>query len=93
MPHFDTIPLDDAKRQASATPGPSQYASYVGQLTAGQAGHLTLVPGDTMRAVKLRLTRAAKAAGVTLARRTVGDSELYFWLAAPKRGRPRKVAI
>ncbi len=53
MPHFDTTPLDDAKRQASAAARPSEYTGYLAQLTSGHAGHLTLAPGETLRAVKL----------------------------------------
>ncbi len=92
MPHFNTIPLDDAKRTAGLAPTVSQYAGFVAKLGPGQAGHLTLVAGETMRGVKVRLTRAATAAGVRLTARSVGN-DLYFWRAAPVRRRgPRTKA-
>lgn len=98
MAKFELLPLSSAQTQ-SATGKRAQiireYLSYIEQLQAGQAGSLQAVAGETLTAIRRRLTTAAKLAGKQLVVRRA-DDRVYFWLApnAPARrrgrGRPRK---
>lgn len=94
MPKFETLSLDDAKkRTGSSAAEVDAYLGYVRSLGPNSAGHLTLIAGESMRAVKLRLTRASKAAGLVLTVRQVGEDQLYFWPSEPlkpRRGRKPK---
>ena len=98
MAKFELMPLSTAQTQ-SATGKRAQiireYLNYVEQLQAGQAGSLQAATGETLTAIRRRLTSAAKVAGKELVVRRAED-KVYFWLApnrpARKRGkgRPRK---
>lgn len=69
----------------------AEYQKYIDQLAPGKAGRLQASEGETLRALTLRLRRAAKLAGKTLKIHKTGD-ELLFWLDGERRrGRPRKV--
>ena len=98
MAKFELLPLISAQTQ-SATGKRAQilreYLSYVDQLKAGQAGSLQPAAGETLTAIRRRLTTAAKVAGKQLVVRRAED-RVYFWMApntstrSRGKGRPRK---
>ena len=55
-----------------------QYQGYVKKVTPGLTGRLTPGKGETSAAVRRRLGAAAKALGVQLTVKRVGD-RVYFW--------------
>lgn len=93
MPIFETINLSDAITKASAARGNrtiAEYQRYIEALTPSKAGRLQASEGETLRAVALRLRRAAKLSGKNVKIHRAGD-ELLFWLEGERRrGRPRK---
>lgn len=95
MPMFDLVNIQDALSKASTGRGNrvvAEYQRYIDQLTPGKAGRLQAGEGETLRAVTLRLRRAAKLTGKNVKIHKDGD-ELLFWIEQERRrGRPRKVA-
>lgn len=68
-----------------------EYIEFINQLQGDEAGKLQPAPGETARAVRRRLSDAARLAGKQLIIKRDGDAT-YFWLKpAARRGRPRKV--
>ena len=55
-----------------------QYQGYIKKVTAGETGRLTPAKGETPAAVRRRLGAAAKALGVKLTVKGVGD-RVFFW--------------
>ena len=55
-----------------------QYQGYVKKVASGQTGRLTPDKGETTAAVRRRLGAAAKALGVQLTVKRVGD-RVFFW--------------
>ena len=98
MPRFELLPLSAAQAQ-SVTGKRAEiirgYLTYIEQLKAGAAGSLQAAEGETLTAIRRRLTAAAKLAGKQLVVRRTQD-HVYFWLAQDGsgrrrgRGRPRK---
>ena len=92
MPKFELLPLSAAQAQ-SATGKRAQvnqeYLTYIEQLKAGEAGSLeALGEGETLTAIRRRLTSAAKLAGKQLVVRRTPE-RVYFWLAKGNDGRRR----
>ncbi|GEM_PF-1089256 len=94
MPVFELVNLADAVAKAATGRGnriAAEYQRYIDSLTPGKAGRLQVAEGETLRALTLRLRRAAKLSGKTIKIHRTSD-ELLFWLEGErKRGRPRKV--
>ena len=74
-------------REAASNPRPAvnpalarlkQYQGYVKKVAPGVTGRLTPGKGETPAAVRRRLGAAAKALGVQLTVKRVGD-RVYFW--------------
>jgi hypothetical protein len=92
VPTFEVVSQQEAElraatgRRAEIT---REYLGYVNQLAPGQAGCLRPSEGETVAAVRRRLGTAAKLGGQDLTIKRVGD-EIYFWVKARRRGRPRK---
>ena len=55
-----------------------QYQGYIKKVPAGETGRLTPGTGETPAAVRRRLGAAAKALGVQLTVKRVGD-RVFFW--------------
>ena len=55
-----------------------QYQGYINKVASGQTGRLTPDKGETPAAVRRRLGAAAKALGVQLTVKRVGD-QVFFW--------------
>lgn len=55
-----------------------QYQGYIKKVPAGETGRLTPGKGETPAAVRRRLGAAAKALGVQLKVKRVGD-RVFFW--------------
>ena len=55
-----------------------QYQGYVNKVPIGETGRLTPGKGETPAAVRRRLGAAAKALGVQLTVKSVGD-QVFFW--------------
>ena len=96
MPKFEVVPLSDAQAQSVTNKRAQilvEYQGYIAQLQQGQAGSLEAAPGETLTAVRRRLTAASKLAGRPLTVKR-GDGKVLFWLANTdtrrRRGRPRK---
>jgi hypothetical protein len=66
-----------------------EYLGYIAQLQPGQAGKMAATADESATAIRRRLGAAAKLAGIDLTIKRNAD-EVYFWLPARKRGRPRK---
>ena len=55
-----------------------QYQGYIKKVSARETGRLTPGKGETPAAVRRRLGEAAKALGVQLKMKRVGD-QVFFW--------------
>src|SRR5438445_12096390 len=91
---YEDVSLKEAKMKS----GPPQkqeilieYRHYIQKVTPRQAAQLTASSGESLRAVRRRLTTAAKNLGKTLVVKR-GQNEIYFWVkdGPRRRGRPRK---
>jgi hypothetical protein len=81
MPEFTTVSIKEA--QLRAIPGRqgtflNEYADYIQQLPAGQAGKLRIGKQEKHPTVRRRLASAAKAMNIPLIIKRSG-SDLYFW--------------
>ncbi len=87
------------KRKQTEVPPPSRasravreqqqkFDNFVRDVDVGDAGELSLEPGETVRSVKVRLRRASSRLGVDL---EIWDAngKVYF-RRVTKRGRPRR---
>ena len=94
MAKYEVVSLSEAKMK-SGTPKQQEilreYREYIQKVPAGQAAKLTASSGESLRAVRRRLTTAAKNLGKTLVVKR-GQNEIYFWVkdGPRRRGRPRK---
>jgi hypothetical protein len=96
MPEFTTVSVQEA--QLRTIPGRqgnfiNEYADYIQQLPASQAGRLRIGETENPLTIRRRLITAAKTMNVPLIKRSGND--LYFWREdgeeeQPRRGRPRR---
>ena len=82
MPAFRRVQRDEASGKRPAV-SPAllrlkQYQGYIKKVPAGETGRLTPGKGETPAAVRRRLGAAAKALGVRLTLKRVGD-QVFFW--------------
>ena len=98
MPSFDLISMEEAMVKSATGKRADiarEYLGFIEQLRSGWAGKLQAGEGESITAVRRRLTSAAKFAGRSIVSKRV-DDEVYFWLKpdAPatgrRRGRPPK---
>lgn len=96
MPNFEQLTVADAVRRTTrprANPVLQEYREYLARVGPAEAGKLTPLEGETPRTLRVRLTRAARAAGQNLKVVRSGDIT-YFWREARKRrGRPPKARV
>ncbi len=82
MPGFRRVSREEASnRRPAADPALArikQYQGYIKKVPAGETGRLTPGKGETPAAVRRRLSAAAKALGVELKVKRVGD-RVFFW--------------
>ena len=82
MPGFRRVWREEASnRQPGVNPALlrlKQYEGYIKKVPAGETGRLTPGKGETPAAVRRRLGAAAKALGVQLKVKRVGD-RVFFW--------------
>ena len=82
MPGFRRVSRDEtSSRRPAANPALvrlKQYQGYIKKVAAGETGRLTPGKGETPVAVRRRLGAAAKALGVQLTVKRIGD-RVYFW--------------
>ena len=82
MPGFRRVSREEASnRQPALNPALArlkQYQGYVKKVAPGATGRLTPGKGETPAAVRRRLGAAAKALGVQLTVKRVGD-RVFFW--------------
>ena len=82
MPGFRRVPREEASnRRPAANPAlarAKQYQGYIKKVAPGVTGRLTPSKGETPAAVWRRLGAAAKALGVQLTVKRVGD-RVFFW--------------
>jgi hypothetical protein len=79
MPEFEIVALQEAKSQRKYI---SEYASYIHQISQGQAGKLHLVENENPATIRKRLVLAAQAVDITLVIRRSGQ-DIYFWIEQP----------
>ena len=82
MPGFRRVTRGEAGNERPAV-SPAlarlkQYQGYIKKVAAGETGRLTPGKGETAAAVRRRLGAAAKALGVELKVKRVGD-RVFFW--------------
>ena len=82
MPGFRRVSRDEtSSRRPAVNPALlrlKQYQGYIKKVPAGETGRLTAGKGETPAAVRRRLGAAAKALGVQLKVKRVGD-RVFFW--------------
>ncbi len=81
MPGFRRVPREETSQRPTVSPAVRrlrQYQGYIKKVTTGQTGRLTPSKGETPAAVRRRLGAAARALGVRLSVKRVGD-RVYFW--------------
>ena len=82
MPGFRRVSREEASnRRPAVSPALlrlKQYQGYVKKVPPGETGRLTAGKGETPAAVRRRLGAAAKALGVHLKVKRVGD-RVFFW--------------
>ena len=82
MPGFRRVPREEASnRRPAGDPALArvkQYQGYIKKVAPGVTGRLTPSKGETPAAVRRRLGAAAKALGVQLTVKRVGD-RVFFW--------------
>ena len=81
MPRFRRVSRGEATQRPAVSPALlllKQYQGYIKKVTPGVTGSLTPDEGETTAALRRRLGAAAKALGVQLTVKRVGD-QLYFW--------------
>lgn len=81
MAEFTVIKDTEAPRPARQTgrlaPRMREYEKYVESVPAGRAGKLVPAPGETPRAIAMRISRAARRLGRS-ANTWVVDGVVYF---------------
>ena len=82
MPGFRRVPREEASnRRPAVSPALlrlKQYQGYIKKVAPGGTGRLTPAKGETPAAVRRRLGAAARALGVKLTVKRVGD-QVFFW--------------
>ena len=82
MPGFRRVSRDEtSSRRPAVNPALArlkQYLGYIKKVPAGETGRLTPGQSETPSAVQRRLGAAAKALGVQLNVKRVGD-RVFFW--------------
>ena len=82
MPGFRRVSREEtSSRQPAVNPALArlkQYQGYIKKVTAVETGRLSPGKGETPAAVRRRLGAAAKALGVQLKVKRVGD-RVFFW--------------
>lgn len=93
MPNFERVPREEAEKKVgtSGTRGRQvqEYLGYLNQIGRGEAGRLKVSEGESVPAVRRRLSAAAKVANKDIVVRRTGE-EVYFWLATDPRPRRRR---
>ena len=81
MPGFRRVSRDETSRRPAVSPALArlrQYQGYVKKVTPGLTGRLSPDKGETPAAIRRRLGEAAKALGIQLTVKRIGD-RVYFW--------------
>ena len=81
MPGFRRVSRDEVNGRPAVSPAQlrlKQYQSYIKKIAPGLTGRLTPSKGETPAAVRTRLGAAARALGVQLTVKRVGD-RVFFW--------------
>ena len=93
MPTFRTVGAEARARLARRGPGKDELAPYREALASLEGdAHLELAPedGETMRAMKLRVSRASKQVGKEVSYGETQDGTLMVWLSNPTPPRRRR---
>ena len=82
MPGFRRVSREEtSSRRRAVNPALTrlkQYQGYIKKVPTGETGRLTPGKGETPAAVRRRLGAAAKALGVQLTVKRIGD-RVFFW--------------
>ncbi len=81
MPAFRRVSREEVNGRAVVSPALlrlRQYQGYIKRVAPGRTGRLTPDKGETPAAVRRRLGAAAKALGIKLTVKRVGD-RVFFW--------------
>ena len=95
MPRITTVGPDARARLTSAGAGKAYrerqpYREALANLSGDAMLEIEPEQGETMRRIKLRLSRAAKEAGREIRYGDTTDGKLLAWLAEPTRRRRRR---
>ncbi len=96
MPNFERVPREEAEKKVGTSGARGrqvqEYLGYLDQVGRGEAGRLEVSEGESVTAVRRRLSAAAKVANKDIVVRRTGE-EVYFWLTSddprPRRRRRR----
>jgi hypothetical protein len=91
MPEFTTVSVQEAK--VRTIPGRqgrfiNEYADYIQQVPAGQAGRLRIGETENSLTIRRRLITAAKTMNIPLIIKRSGN-DLYFWREDGTEEQPR----
>ncbi|MBI4507735.1 MAG: hypothetical protein HY691_19570 [Chloroflexi bacterium] len=81
MPKFAKVPpaeVERLKRRQPTTLDLSPYVAFLETLKSGDWGTVTLEEGESQRAIKRRLTTAAKQKGIPIRYRKSKEGKIYF---------------
>ena len=81
MPGFRRVAREEVSGRPTVSPALlrlKQYQAYIKKVSPGLTGRLSPSKGETPAAVRRRLGAAAKALGVRLTVKRVGD-RVFFW--------------
>lgn len=81
MPKFEKLSvaeIERLKKRKSPNLDLSTYFDYLANLKVGDWGAITLEAGDRQRAIKRRLTMAAKQKGVNIRYRSAEEGRIVF---------------
>jgi hypothetical protein len=92
MPEFTTVSVKEARMRT--IPGRkgtfiNEYADYIQQISAGQAGKLRLGESEKHATIRRRLSVAATAMDIPLIIKRSGN-DVYFWREGTEEEQPRR---
>ena len=82
MPKFRSLPRSEAMIKSASGKRAQltrEYLGFIERLGRDEAGHLQVEEGESIAAVRRRLSAAARQAGLDLKIRRSGE-EIYFWV-------------
>lgn len=70
--------IEELRKRRAPTLNLDEYLDYLGTLTPGDWGAVTLEQGESQRAIKRRLTMAGKQKGISIRYRKGEEGKIVF---------------